>query len=136
MNFQMPQHANNECKIFKDAQVEPCVLKPYQYDFINFLRALLLRDHANNVSGENDQATTDQYRENWEAMLSLESHAKARAKNAFANRLLTECTQFVHKTCKLEDKFETKLIDHVVGVWAINSFGANPPAGAKPGYAR
>lgn len=133
----MPHHANNECKIFRNAQVEPCVIKPYQYDFINFLRSLLLRDHANNISGENIHGgLLQQYKECWEAILSLEPHSEARAKNTFGSRLLRETVQFVQETCKLEERFESKLIDHIVGVWGINSFGANPPAGVKPGYAR
>lgn len=132
----MAHHANNECKIFRDAQVEPCVLKPHHYDFINFLRALLLRDHGKNNFKEHDEETAKLYRESWDGLLALQSHGEARARNPFATRLLNEATQFIQMTCKLEDRFEEGLIDHVAGIWGINSFGANPPAGAKPGYAR
>ncbi|CAL8110308.1 unnamed protein product [Orchesella dallaii] len=129
----LPHHSNNECKIFRDAQVPPCVLKPYQYDFINFLRALLLKNHGED---EGNNGTPTPNKQSWEQLLALESHGEARAGNPFANRLVFEAIEFILKTCKLEGRFEPEVIDHVVGVWTINSFGANPPAGVKPGYAR
>ncbi|ODM98778.1 Protein msta, isoform A [Orchesella cincta] len=133
----MPHHAQNECKIFRDAQVPPCVLKPYQYDFINFLRSLLLGEHGAVVGENNTESSSSSLsKQSWEEILALESHAEARAGNPFANRLVFETIEFILKTCKLEGRFEPKVIDHVVGVWTINSFGANPPAGVKPGYAR
>jgi hypothetical protein len=72
----------------------------------------------------------------WEELEKLASHSEARAKSFGAIRAVKEAVEFIHSKCKLQAQFDPLVIDHVVGVWAINSFGANPPAGPNPGRAR
>lgn len=119
--FQNAQHSQFECRIFSSNQIQPYFTKPVQYELINTLRSLLLMLIEP---------------EKWKELAQLESHSEARAKNPGSVRAVKEHVHFIHSVCNLTVQFETRLIDHVVGVWGINSFGANPPAGPNPGRAR
>jgi hypothetical protein len=120
--FQMAQHADFECKIFATNKIQPYFRKPVQYDLINTLRSLLLM-------------WLDP--EKWEELAQLESHSEARSKHPDAVRAVKEHMDFIHLVCNLRAQFDLVVIDHVVGIWGINSFGANPPcASSNPGRAR
>lgn len=117
----MRHHAEYECQVFSSNKVKPYFNKPYQYDLINTLRSLLLESKEP---------------EKWNELSQLASHAEARAKNFEAMRSSKESMEFLHSVCKLGDQFDPFVIDHIVGVLQINSFGANPPSGPNPGRAR
>lgn len=119
--LQMAQHSNYECKIFATNKVQPYFNKPVQYELINTLRSLLLM-----ISEP----------EKWEELAQLESHSEARANAPDAMRAVKEHCSFIHSVCNLGAQFDHDLINKVVGIWGVNSFGANPPTGPNPGRAR
>ncbi len=117
----MTHHSQFECRIFASNKVQPYFKRPIQYELINTLRSLLL------ILIEPDK---------WQELAQLESHSKTRANNSEAMRAVKEHVEFIHTVCNLKTQFEPEVIDHVVGIWGINSFGANPPAAANPGRTR
>ncbi|XP_021964685.2 SET domain-containing protein SmydA-8 [Folsomia candida] len=119
---EMAHHSQFECRIFAANKIQPYFKMPVQYEMVNTLRSLLLM-------------LIDP--EKWGQLAELESHSEARAKNPDAVRAVKEHTFFIHSVCNLRGQFDAGVIDHIVGIWGINSFGANyPTAGPNPGRAR
>ncbi|CAG7831504.1 unnamed protein product [Allacma fusca] len=112
----LPPHCDAECKIFASRNVGPYFTKPYEYDFIKFLRSLLVRE-------------SDEKR--WDQLCQLASHPEARGKCEASVLATMASYEFITEICGLQ-QFDYDTVNHIVGVWGINSFGANAPTGPNP----
>ena len=115
-SLQLPLHAEAECKVFTQKRVLPHFNKPFEYDFIKFLRTLLLR--------ELDSKT-------WKHLCQLASHKEAREECEASVEATVASFKFITETCGLT-QYDYDTVSHVVGIWGVNSFGANAPSGPNP----
>lgn len=78
-----------------------------EYFAIETLRALMLRKSAP---------------WKWNRILSFEAHIGSRAECSKAKTALAFITNFIRTVLKLGDEFDEVIINHVVGVLAVNTF--------------
>lgn len=110
-----PIHADNECKVFssvgiKFTPVEDVYSSCHQYECITPLRVLLAK--------ERDP-------DRWEAEVeTMEAHTDKRKETEVWKVEQVNVVEFLHKVCKLEDRFPEELIHFVCGILEVNAFAA------------
>lgn len=113
-------HSDNECKIFssvglKFTPVEDLYASCSQYECITPLRVLLAK--------ERDP-------ERWEAEVkTMEDHEDKRKESEVWRVEQVNIVEFLHKVCKLGDRFPEELIHFVCGILEVNAFAAHNRTG-------
>ena len=70
---------------------------------------------------------------NWKKIMDLESHSEARHKSRKGELLSNSAIDFIRKVCGLE-QFDSKEIDHVLGVIGTNAFVTEDNLTSSPLY--
>nr|CAD7407601.1 unnamed protein product [Timema cristinae] len=106
-----PQHATNECPIFKEAGVKfqsDFNIPSPQYECIAPLRALLSRE--SNL-------------DRWDAEVTvMEAHNSKRRETDVWGVNQVNTVDFLRKQCKLADRFDEELIHTICGLFEVNAF--------------
>lgn len=111
-------HEENECKIFSAVKitfksVQDLSVHCPQYECITPLRVLLEKERNP---------------EKWEADLhNLEAHTEKRKKTQMWEVEAVNIVGFLHKVCKLQERFPEELIHFVCGILEINSYSIPTP---------
>ncbi|CAL8109373.1 unnamed protein product [Orchesella dallaii] len=100
-------HSMNECKIFRKNEVQPNC-RPQYYFFIQFLRALLLK--------EKDP-------KGFEELMQLESHIQARMKVKDEVLMFKSFYKFLTEECNMD--YELDVVNHIVGVNRVNCYSGD-----------
>lgn len=112
----IPNHSRNECKIFRKNRIESNC-RPQYYFYIQFLRALLLR--------ENDPKGFAQ-------LMELEAHTSARKVVKEEVFMLKSFYKFLTDECNLNYDYE--IVDRIVGINRVNCYSADGIIHGKKRY--